>query len=599
MFSSARRRGTFAALAGCVLVASASVAAQPALFEASETLPTTQPDSTDLTFGRTTTTTKPLPGPTLPCPVPTESTMSVTSPSGCPSTTTSTTTELPNPIPIPTPSDMCTASPVVSDSAAGSRRTQPGSLGDGDAGPAADDDNKGHEPDIAPDPDPARTAVRAVADAITERVGLEADLSGVAYPEYAGVVIEPSARRTWLYWKGPLPDTIAAFVGELRSRHPDVEIVVMHARYSMLELHAARDRLVERIDSGRSFSVFAHTFVVPPEGTCLTVEISPVDGEDPVQLAARAKAELESATGGVLVQVLLDSPTQRTAGRQPHRGRGAGAATRSGRWSDTERYYAGIRLITTTVDAGTEYDSFCSSGFAVTKAKKDHLLAAAHCFEVGFTPEVRNGANFGLGRKIGEVDTNFVVRDRDAALVQVPSSLHKAYSGGIDDPAKPFAASTEKVVTFADYERHPPYKEKDGTIAGAPVGDTWISGASTGGHGGLVVSDANVVWYFTAPGAGKDAYDGLAIGPGFELEDPAGGVITGLGDSGGPVYFHNKNKDWIALGIISGSDTEAPCGDYPKDFDPYKMAIKCFKQVSVVPVSSLLKATGSTFKPVR
>ncbi|MCI0685796.1 MAG: S1 family peptidase, partial [Sporichthyaceae bacterium] len=398
----------------------------------------------------------------------------------------------------------------------------------GESAPEKFLDAKDHLAGTTPEPDPARVTVTAVADELVARVGLRADWSAVDYANFAGVMIEPSASRTWLYWKGALPGDIAGFVSGLRTRYPTVDIVVRPARYGLLELNAARARITSRIESGPPLSFDAHTFTVPPQGHCLEVELSASAGEDPAQLLERARAELEAVTDGVLVRVAIGIPIEFTTGLTGSLAQLAAAAQNDdfvGRLKDREPYWAGIRLPTAfqTGDAQTPLGyQVCTSGFAVTKVDVDHLLTAAHCFFPGYSLDAFNGKTHDkadAAKKVGKLER--LSRQRDTALISVARSEGKGYGGGIDKIGTPKADYKERYRRFADYAMMPPHQEKEGApITNKPEGDICVSGATTGEHCGLTVTRANTSWKPRIPDdiakIAKDIvkeHENLVVGP--------------------------------------------------------------------------------------
>jgi hypothetical protein len=100
---------------------------------------------------------------------------------------------------------------------------------------------------------------------------------------------------------------------------------------------------------------------------------------------------------------------------------------------------------------------------------------------------------------------------------------------------------------------------------------------------------------------GTPANQQAVVGPGFLLADIYGGVASGKGDSGGPVYQIDDANRRVALGLVSATRHAVTCGQYPLGppnlpLDPV-WPTACFSEVYVVAISDALRNNTTTFKP--
>lgn len=248
------------------------------------------------------------------------------------------------------------------------------------AGPVAHAD-----PGTAPAADRSRTQ-RPLVEAAE---AVYAEVVRTSSPGYAGIVLGEGEVTLW--WKGAVPDSVAAVVGRQSRRTP---VKIARAGHTEAELAAAareiRTWLGANPDSG------FHGVKSPGDGSGLVLAAHPAAG-------VQASASLMALSGRVDVPLSVrhEEPL-RDVSRQ----------------DDSPPWWGGARTWNQT--AG----SLCTSGFGVRDAaNRRYLLTAEHCGQVG------HRITDGKGEFIGNVSAGH--DDHDIGLVPA-NSENVMYVGGGD-----------------------------------------------------------------------------------------------------------------------------------------------------------------------
>lgn len=167
---------------------------------------------------------------------------------------------------------------------------------------------------------------------------------------FAGLELHNGGVRLW--YQGTLPTAVRTAVNEARHTAP---VEVLPAKYSLTQLTAASDRVVDHLRAHPGGP--AHRVSVAVDGSGLTVG---VDGSPGIQSAGLPDV-------GVPVQVVAQDRVRP-----------------AGRGNDTTPFYGGGYL---TAQEGWA----CTAGFGVWRGGRQHLLTAGHCGRPGQT--WRNGNN--------------------------------------------------------------------------------------------------------------------------------------------------------------------------------------------------------------
>ncbi|MCR3750337.1 S1 family peptidase [Lentzea californiensis] len=165
---------------------------------------------------------------------------------------------------------------------------------------------------------------------------------------FAGLELHDGGVRLW--YQGTVPTAVRTAVDDARRTAP---VEVLPARYSLAELTAASDRVVDHLRAHPGGP--AHRVSIAVDGSGLTVG---VDGTSGVRSAGLPDV-------GAPVQVVVQDRV-RPAGRS----------------NDTSPFYGGGYLVAQERWA-------CSAGFGVWRGGRKHLLTAGHCGRPGQT--WRNG----------------------------------------------------------------------------------------------------------------------------------------------------------------------------------------------------------------
>lgn len=242
------------------------------------------------------------------------------------------------------------------------------------------------------------------------------------YPDgFAGLVENPATNTMNVWWKGEMPTGVAELV---RSKVPDVAMVVRSAAYSRNELLAAIE--ANRLSMGGVDLAFPKTdgsgiVVTHPPGTT-------VDGQAIAGLT------------GVPVTVAEDDQAVNVVG---------------GRQADVSPHNGGAMMI-----RGTR---ICSTGFAVLDGIQGRLLSAAHCDTSG-NAAWDNGAGAELTPGGAYVS---VILSVDSMLINPNGGTSGyVYTGGYNSSSRLAVAATDT--------------NNEGELVAT-------GGANSGAHGGLVI----------------------------------------------------------------------------------------------------------------
>lgn len=370
-------------------------------------------------------------------------------------------------------------------------------------------------------------------------------LDEVGSAGFAGFVVTPEKCRLDLYWVGTPPREVAALVGQDRR-------VVVHddAAYEHTALARAAEALSPGSRLGRAAGVEVTSVAVPPEGAGLRVGI-----EHPARsIDVRVTAATLSAGVGVPVTVVIEGPSRpfdRIDDRAP--------------WS------AGGRAMIRVNDGGSERWAACSLGYGLRdpETMREYTVTAAHCFDEATGATAWNGSR---RTPIGDwsamslaLDIAYVATDGSA---EEPATSAHVWSDGVDAAAKGLRTVTDTSPT---------------------VKGMWVcvSGATTGENCGIKVSDVDVVQRATLPRSGAH-HTVRHTARGYRTD---GGVASGGGDSGGPVFAPSGPRpDAHAVGVIHGGVDGAgvACGDQSQT--------GCSTSVIFVPVAEVQRWIGGELR---
>ncbi|HKA85782.1 MAG TPA: trypsin-like serine protease [Acidimicrobiales bacterium] len=371
-------------------------------------------------------------------------------------------------------------------------------------------------------------------------------LDEVGSAGFAGFVATPEECRLDLYWVGAPPPEVSEVVRRDRR-------VVVHddADHDHAELARAAEALWPGSPLGRSAGVEITSVAIQPEGSGLRVGVEARRGLD-----VRATAARLSAAAGVPVNVAVEGPSR------PF-----------GRLDDRAPWSAGGRALTLVNDGGSERWTGCSVGYGLRDphTMKEYTITAAHCFDEAVDATAWNGSR---DTAIGErdamslaLDVAYVATDRSAVR---PATSAQMWSGGPD-------AGDEGVRTV--------------TGTAPTVKGMWVcgSGAATGENCGIKVTDVDVMQRATLPRSGA-AYTVRHTARGYRV---GGGVASGSGDSGGPVFSPGGpgGSDVRAVGVIHGGVAGAAvsCASAPGPAE-------CSESVIFVPVAEVQRWIGGELR---
>ncbi|HEY6417239.1 MAG TPA: trypsin-like serine protease, partial [Acidimicrobiales bacterium] len=380
-------------------------------------------------------------------------------------------------------------------------------------------------------------------------------LEEVGSAGFAGFVVMPERCRLDLYWVGAPPAAVTDMVRRDRR-------VVVHddADHDHVELSRAAETLAPGSPLERSAGVEVTSVAIPPEGTGLRVGVDaqgrPID--------VRATAAKLSAGVGVPVRVVIEGPSR------PF-----------GRIDDRAPWSAGGRAMIRVNDGGSSGDgsadgeserwSACSLGYGLRdpRTMREYAVTAAHCFDEATDATAWNG---GRRAPIGAWSAMSLQLDVAYVAIDEPpgrgTSAH-VWSGEVSDGEPGVRAVTGSSPT---------------------VKGMWVcgSGAATGENCGIKVSDVDVTQRAMLPRSGA-SYTVRHTARGYRAD---GGVASGGGDSGGPVFAPSgPGRDGAhAIGVIHGGvdGARVGCGDLA--------ATECSASVIFVPVAEVQRWIGGELR---
>ena len=369
-------------------------------------------------------------------------------------------------------------------------------------------------------------------------------LDEVGSAGFAGFVITPEKCRLDLYWVGPPPDEVVEVVGNDRR-------VVVHddAGHDHDELSRAAEALAPGSPLGHADGVEITSVAVEPEGTGLRVGVEARG----TSIDAPATAARLSAGVGLPVTVVIESPSR------PF-----------GRIDDRAPWSAGGRAMI-RVKAGSEQWGACSLGYGLRdpRTMREYTVTAAHCFDEAAGATAWNGS-----RDAAIGDWSAMSLALDIAYVAIdgppadPGTSARVWAGGVGD-------GREGAHTVTDTSP---------TVKGM-----WVcsSGATTGENCGIKVSHVDVMQRAILPRSGA-TYTVRPTARGYRVD---GGVASGDGDSGGPVFVKaGIGDDAHAVGVIHGgvSGARVGCVDHA--------ATECSASVIFLPVAEVQRWIGGELR---
>ncbi len=201
---------------------------------------------------------------------------------------------------------------------------------------------------------------------------------------------------------------------------------------------------------------------------------------------------------------------------------------------------------------------------------REYTITAAHCFDEAVGATAWNGSR---QAPIGDwsamslaLDVAYVATDQASTG---PATSAHVWAGGVGDAREAVRAVTDTSPT---------------------VKGMWVcsSGATTGESCGIKVSDVDVMQRATLPRSGA-TYTVRHTARGYRAD---GGVASGSGDSGGPVFAPTGGgrNDAHAVGVIHGGVAAArvACGDHA--------SIECSESVIFVPVAEIQRWIGGELR---
>jgi len=201
---------------------------------------------------------------------------------------------------------------------------------------------------------------------------------------------------------------------------------------------------------------------------------------------------------------------------------------------------------------------------------REYTVTAAHCFDEAVRATVWNGSREAA---IGDWSAMSLALDVAYVATDQPSTDRgtsaRVWIGGAGDRREAARTVTDTSPT---------------------VKGMWIcsSGATTGENCGIKVSDVDVMQRAALPRSGA-TYTVRHTARGYRAD---GGVASGNGDSGGPVFAPARagTDDVHAIGVIHGGvdGARVRCGDYA--------SIDCSASVIFVPVAEVQRWIGGELR---
>ncbi|MFE4588365.1 chymotrypsin family serine protease [Streptomyces laurentii] len=323
--------------------------------------------------------------------------------------------------------------------------------------------------------------------------------------DYAGLEVSAATNSYILRWKGEVPREVNKVVAAHRKQ--GIKVTVVSARYNRDELKEQSYRLMKsgvRVQGARVQAAGGSN-----DGNALDITLDSSDLQKPAKtLSASAAAEIPAdLTGGM-----------------PVRFKESGAATpqvAGTRYSDANPYSGGAMIRNPAVGG-------CTTGFSAMYDDKFFLVTAAHCTK-------SRGENILTGdgkRVVGTVADQH--NDLDTAFIWVSGqSIQEVYSGGLNDKSSRFTTGIKQAfvgqngVCFSGA-----FSSVENCFASVSNEKEWVNY-----NDGMGLRWVQQYW-------GKDNR-----------------LLSGNGDSGGPIYSLDANGRAKLHGLISGSRNATPCPD--------------------------------------
>jgi hypothetical protein len=326
-----------------------------------------------------------------------------------------------------------------------------------------------------------------------------------ATSDYAGLEVSAATNSYTLRWKGKVPKEVNKVVEAHRKK--GIKVTVVSARYNREELKEQSYRLMKsgvRVQGARVQAAGGSD-----DGNALEITLDSSDLQKPAKtLSASAAAEIPAdLTGGMPVKFKeAGSAKPQVAGT---------------RYSDASPYSGGAMIRNPAVGG-------CTTGFAAMYDNKFFLLTAAHCTK-SRGEVIRTGDN---SRVVGTVADQH--NDMDTAFIWVSGqSIQEVYYGGINDKSSRFT--------------------------------TGIKQAFVGQNGVCFSGSFSAVENCFASVSHEKEWVNYNDGMGPRWVQPYWGkdnrLLSGNGDSGGPIYSLDANGRAKLHGLISGGRNGVPCPD--------------------------------------
>jgi hypothetical protein len=343
-------------------------------------------------------------------------------------------------------------------------------------------------------------------DALGERIqtaGRKAAGSG-----FTSVVVDAERNTLTVYWRGAVPDSVAAEVAAARGK--GVAVVVRSAPYSEAQLRAEVDRLMKQpLRRGTGTDRRSMSAAPRADGTGIDVAVGGLPAGTTARqaramvpaLGAGGPIPLNVTTGGVEVASRLhDSPP-------PH-------------WGGTfmQRQTAG---------------NMCSNAFGVTgnNGAATYMLTAAHCGPGLWRTPTFVSPRVDYGNTIATRD---LTRDGMAILTNATSGAY-VYWGRLTNPDTGDLGATTGVAVA----------DASSTLIGDRL---CTSGALTGTVCDVLVSSVGAIVI-------DPPVNGVGFMPAMINAITTSAPAAGNGDSGGPVVAVRSDGRLSARGIISAINT--------------------------------------------
>ncbi|MFF3115278.1 hypothetical protein ACFVSN_39595 [Kitasatospora sp. NPDC057904] len=419
-----------------------------------------------------------------------------------------------------------------------------------------------------------------IVDQITEGKS-EGDRAQI--PGFSNVEVDAAGNKLRLYWKGEVSGSVAKVLQSLPS---GVTVEVIAAKYSMAELHAARDKLIKNdmpvtippsptaansqtartsLMASSSSAVASRITSMAPaaDGSGLVIGydedrgIGQRDESDPLTRPARSEKTLE-----------VKSKTDQLAGVETHVNYQPLSRDLSTRYADESPWFGGASL--TNPSGG-----ICSSGFAVhSNFGRDLLTSAYHCdggaggdwYTLSSPPSPINRRH--IGTSSNEVHPNYDVVGIAPDSGQTGT---RVYVGWVND-------STGPTLPVAGWSAN-----NNGDLV-------CTDGGNSGAHCNVQIKYTDIG--ITGPNGIYRPDVDLAV----QLSDwYSQDIAAADGDSGGPVISMDGSytKAYARGTITANYSMMSSCPSFVRLWDSSKA---CYGGTYFVPISQILMHMNWTLK---